>query len=91
MALAAWSQVMPRYFFHLCRDGRELSDHQGQTLRDPDQAWETANAVARDLMSGRPPENAPWTSYYFQVTDEAGEVLLEFPFAEALQIKSQPS
>ena len=82
---------MPRYFFHLCHNGGRLSDPRGQTLKDPDQAWDTAKAVALDLMSGDPPENAPWSSYYFQVTDEAGEVLLEFPFAEALDIKSQPS
>ena len=82
---------MPRYFFHLCREGSRFTDHDGQALRDPDQAWETAKAVALDLMSGDPPEKAPWSSYYFQITDEAGQVLLEFPFAEALEIKSQPS
>ena len=82
---------MPRYFFHLCRNGRELDDHHGQSLRDPDQAWEAAYAVARDLMSGGPPAHGSWSSYSFQVTDEAGEVLLEFPFSEALEIKSQPS
>ncbi len=82
---------MPRYFFHLCRDGGKLTDHDGQPLRDPDQAWETAKVVALDLMSGAAPESTSWTSYFFQVTDEAGDVVLEFPFTEALEIKSQPS
>jgi hypothetical protein len=82
---------MPRYFFHLCRDGDRLVDHDGQSLRDADQAWETAKSVALDLMSGAPPENASWSSYHFEVTSEAGEVLLELPFAEVRGVKSQPS
>jgi hypothetical protein len=47
--------------------------------------------VALDLMSGAPPENASWSSYHFEVTSEAGEVLLELPFAEVRGVKSQPS
>ena len=91
MALAAWSQVMPRYFFHLCRDSARFTDPNGQTLRDPDQAWEAARAAARDLMRDEPPEEFPWSSYLFEVTDATGEVLLQFPFSEALETKSQPS
>ena len=91
LGLATWSQVMPSYFFHLCRAGSRLTDDKGQTLRDPDQAWETAKAVALDLMKGAPSDEAPWSSYHFEVTDEAGEVVLEFPFAEAVETKGQPS
>jgi hypothetical protein len=34
---------------------------------------------------------AVWSSCYFQVTNDRDEVLLEFPFTEAVEIKSQPN
>ena len=82
---------MPRYFFHLCREDTRFTDPDGQSLRDPDQAWEAARAAARDLMRDEPPEGHPWSSYLFEVTDATGAVLLQFPFLEALEAKSQPS
>ena len=82
---------MPRYFFHLCRHGTRFNDPEGQSLRDPDQAWEAARATALDLMRGDPGGEAPWLSYHFEVTNEAGDVLLEFPFSEAIEVKRQPS
>jgi hypothetical protein len=82
---------MPRYFFHLCRDGARFNDDAGQTLRDPDQAWEAARATALHMMDSDPSEESSWSSYRFEVTDESGQVLLEFPFLEASEIKSQPS
>jgi hypothetical protein len=43
------------------------------------------------MMDSDPSEESSWSSYRFEVTDEAGRVLLEFPFLEASEIKSQPS
>jgi hypothetical protein len=34
---------------------------------------------------------APWSSYHFEATNEAGEVLLEFPSSEAIKVERQPS
>ncbi len=82
---------MPRYFFHLCRDATRFPDLDGQTLKDPDQAWEAARAAARDLMRDEPLRDVPWSSYHFEVTDATGTVLLQFPFLEAVETKSQPS
>ena len=82
---------MPKYFFHLCREGVRLADEEGQTLRDADEAWEAARTAARVLMNREASTNAPWLSYSFEVTDGLGDVVLEFPFAEAIEIKSQPS
>lgn len=82
---------MPRYFFHLRREGAKFIDHDGQSLKDPDQAWEAAKAAALDLMRNEAADGVAWSSYHFEVTDEAGRVLLELPFTEALETKRQPS
>ena len=74
---------MPRYFFNT-RIGDELiSDPEGEELRNPDRAWEVARAMIRELLktegSGRGLLNAT-----LEVTDDEGEIVLEFPFAEAI-------
>ena len=59
---------MPRYYFNT-RIGDELiSDPDGEVLVDPDRAWEMARAMIRELLK----------------TDGAGEIVLEFPFSEAI-------
>lgn len=82
---------MPRYFFHLCRDDTRLQDDEGQELADADQAWEAARVAARGLMTSEGDGTAVWSSCWFEVTNAHNEVLLEFPFTEAVEIKSQPS
>src|ERR1700686_5377391 len=74
---------MPRYFFNT-RIGDELiSDPEGEELRNPDRAWEVARAMIRELLktegTGRGLLNAT-----LEVTDDEGEIVLEFPFAEVI-------
>jgi hypothetical protein len=74
---------MPRYFFNTRIGGDHIQDTEGQELRDPDQAWETARTLIRQLLrqeGGR----AGLLAAILDVTDETGEVVLEFPFSEAL-------
>jgi hypothetical protein len=74
---------MPRYFFNT-RIGDELiSDPEGEELRDPDRAWEVARAMIRELLRTEAVE-ASLVNAILQVTDDAGEIVLEFPFTEAL-------
>ena len=74
---------MPRYFFNT-RIGDELiSDPEGEDLRDPDRAWEIARAMIRELLKTEGAE-AGLLSAVLEVTDDAGEVALEFPFTEAI-------
>jgi hypothetical protein len=81
---------MPRYFFN-ARIGDELiADPEGEELRDPDRAWEIARAMIRELLKtdGAEPD---LLSAVIEVTDDEGEVVLEFPFAEAiLDASDQP-
>ena len=74
---------MPRYFFNT-RIGEDLiPDPDGEELRDPDHAWAVARAMIRQLMMDQG-EQPNLLSARLEVTDQAGEVVLEFPFAEAI-------
>ena len=74
---------MPRYYFNT-RIGNELnSDPDGEVLRDPDRAWEMARAMIRELLKTESPGGALLNAT-IEVTDDAGEIVLEFPFSEAL-------
>ena len=74
---------MPRYFFNT-RIGDELIvDPDGEQLRDADRAWEIARAMILELLRS---EGASQTllSAVIEVMDDDGEVVLEFPFTEAI-------
>jgi hypothetical protein len=78
-----WNLPMPRYFFNT-RIGDELvTDTDGELLRNPDRAWEVARDMIRELLRTEGP-NAALLSAVIEVTDEEGDVVLEFPFSEAI-------
>ncbi len=81
---------MPRYFFNT-RIGEELiSDPEGEQLRDPDQAWEIARAMIRELLKLEGAEGDLLRAI-LEVTDDSGEIVLEFPFTEAmLDVSGEP-
>ena len=73
---------MARYFFNT-RIGDELvEDPEGEERRNAHRAWEVARAMILELLRS---EGAvgPLLSAVIEVTDEEGEVVLEFPFSEA--------
>ena len=74
---------MPRYFFNT-RIGDELiSDPDGEILRDPDRAWEMARAMIRELLKTEGADGA-LPNAAIEVTDDDGDIVLEFPFTEAI-------
>jgi len=74
---------MPRYFFNT-RIGDELiDDPEGEELRDPDRAWEVARAMILELIKSEGADGALLQAV-IEVTDDEGEIVLEFPFTEAL-------
>jgi len=74
---------MPRYFFNT-RIGDELIvDPDGEELRDPDRAWEIARAMILELLKSEGTSRT-LLSAVIEVMDDDGEVVLEFPFAEAI-------
>jgi hypothetical protein len=75
--------AMPRYFFN-ARIGDELiADPEGEELRDPDRAWEIARAMIRELLKTDVAEG-DLLNATLEVTDDEGEIVLEFPFTEAI-------
>ena len=74
---------MPRYYFNT-RIGDELiSDPDGEVLVDPDRAWEMARAMIRELLKTEGTSGA-LLGATIEVTDDTGEIVLEFPFSEAI-------
>jgi len=74
---------MPRYYFNT-RIGDELvADPEGEDLRNPDRAWEVARAMIRELLKTEGAERALLNAT-IEVTDDEGEIVLEFPFTEAI-------
>jgi hypothetical protein len=76
---------MPRYFFNTRIGDDLIADTEGAELRDPDHAWEVARAMIREILrdQGGPPDLVKAS---LEVTDEQGEVVLAFPFSEALMV-----
>jgi hypothetical protein len=78
-----WIKVMPRYFFNT-RIGEELVvDPDGEDLRNPDHAWEVARQMILEVLRSEGTQPALLQAS-IEVTDTDGEVVLEFPFTEAL-------
>lgn len=74
---------MPRYFFNT-RIGSELiRDPEGEVLRDPDHAWEVAHTTIREILRTEGEQTSVLTAV-LEVTDDEGDVVLEFPFSEAI-------
>lgn len=73
---------MPLYFFNARINGDLILDPEGQDLRDPDRAWEAARAAILDLLPGN--ARPALLNSTMEVTDAHGDIVLEFPFSEAL-------
>jgi hypothetical protein len=75
--------LMPRYFFNT-RIGDELiADPEGEELGNADRAWDVARAMIRELLKTED-TRAGLLNAVLEVTDDEGEMVLEFPFAEAI-------
>lgn len=74
---------MPRYYFNTRIDGELIRDPDGADLHNPDQAWRMARAMIRDILHDEETEPRLLRAA-IEVTDEDGEIVLEFPFTEAL-------
>ena len=74
---------MPRYYFNTHVGDELISDPEGEELRDLDRAWEVARAMIRELLKTEGAERG-LLSAVLEVTDDEGEVVLEFPFTEAI-------
>lgn len=74
---------MPRYFFNTRLRDDLIPDAEGEELRDPDHAWQVAKSMIQELLQEHG-EQPNLLAASLEVTDEKGEIVLEFPFSEAL-------
>jgi hypothetical protein len=74
---------MPRYFFNTRIGDDLIDDPEGEELRNPDRAWEVARAMILELIKSEGAEGVLLNAV-IEVTDDEGEIVLEFPFSEAL-------
>ncbi len=76
---------MPRYFLDTLHIGEDLiPDPDGEELRNPDHAWGGGPRHDPRQLLAEQSEQPNLLSARLEVTDQAGEVVLEFPFAEAI-------
>jgi hypothetical protein len=81
---------VPRYFFNTRFGNELLLDPEGEELRDPDHAWNVARTTVREILA-RQGEQASLLGAIMEVTDADGEIVLEFPFAEAIVDRAEDS
>jgi hypothetical protein len=74
---------MPRYFFNTRIADELIPDPEGEVLSNPGHAWKVARAMIRELLKTEATDRGLLKAI-LEVTDEAGEIVLEFPFTEAL-------
>jgi len=74
---------MPRYFFNTRIGEQLIPDPDGEDLRDADHAWQVARATIREIVRTESAQ-VDLMRASLEVSDEQGEVLLEFPFSEAM-------
>jgi hypothetical protein len=75
--------AMPRYFFNTRIGDDLIADPEGEHLRDPDHAWEIARAMIGELLKTEG-TGGGLLQAVLEVTDDHGDVVMEFPFTEAI-------
>ena len=75
---------MPRYFFHIKDDQTTIRDLEGAEFHNMDAVREEATESAREMMSENVREGHGPDGRAFVVTDEQGQVVLDFPFKLAI-------
>ena len=78
---------MPRFFTHIRTEARLITDDEGADLDDLNAARRYAVAAAREMLAERVRTGKPMGRDVFEVTAEAGAVVLVMPFAEALVLE----
>jgi len=73
---------MPRYYFHLARDGGRLQDEEGLPLPDAEAAWYQAVRSARELIRADVALGTRWEHQAIEIVDERGVPVDRVPLAD---------
>ena len=63
---------MPRYYFHVAREGGHLRDEEGLKLPDAEAAWYQAVRSARELVRAELTLGGRWDRQAIEIVDERG-------------------
>ena len=63
---------MPRYYFHVARQGGRLQDEEGLPLPDAEAAWYQAVRSARELVRAELTLGGRWDDQAIEICDEVG-------------------
>jgi hypothetical protein len=63
---------MPRFFFHVAREGGRLQDEEGLKLPDAEAAWYQAVRSARELVRAELALGGRWEGQAIEIWDEGG-------------------
>jgi hypothetical protein len=81
IGLRGAASTMAHYYFSI-RNGKRFDDVDGLELADLEAARAEAISFARDLMR-LDYDRRDWSGWAIRVTDEAHNLVLDLPFAEA--------
>ena len=75
---------MPRYFFHLRRNGRLESDPDGVQCPSVHAARREAMRTAREIISRDALTGQRTADYVFEIENEDGEMIALIPFSQTI-------
>jgi hypothetical protein len=78
---------MPRYYFHIRKDGHLEEDHEGAVFPSLDDACEEALQAAREMLAEKVLANDVIDGQQFEISDEDGYLLQTVPFRSALRLE----
>ena len=73
---------MPRFYFHVAREGGRLQDEEGLTLPDAEAAWYQAVRSARELVRGELTLGGRWDRQAIEIVDERGATVDQVALAD---------
>ena len=73
---------MPRYYFHVAREGGLLQDEEGLALPDAEAAWYQAVRSARELVRAELTLGGRWERQSIEICDERGARLDQVALAD---------
>ena len=73
---------MPRYYFHIARDGGRLHDEEGLALPDAEAAWYQAVRSARELIRADVALGTRWDHQVIEIVEEGGMPVDRVPLAD---------
>jgi hypothetical protein len=80
--------AMPRYFFHVERDGEQITDHEGSNLSDLESVLTLARRAAADLAADDLKHGAQSLEQFILVENESGQDVVRVRVVARLEVET---